>query len=143
MILLLYVFYLFALAAMNMAAALEDTLPEDMRAMVEEEEEDRGDVRPQAIAKCLFSSGPLAFFLFPLPSIKVLCLCLELSQHQLPSWSKREVERFPEQGEKTAKFAHRKTQNKHRYFYSVANRAFLMPFSEKLAFFETWGIFLC
>ncbi len=26
---------------------------------------------------------------------------------------------------------------------SVANRAFLMPFSEKLAFFETWGIFLC
>ncbi len=26
---------------------------------------------------------------------------------------------------------------------SVANRAFLMSFSEKLAFFETWGIFLC
>ena len=28
-------------------------------------------------------------------------------------------------------------------FHSVANRAFLMPFLEKLAFFETWGIFLC
>ena len=26
---------------------------------------------------------------------------------------------------------------------SVANRAFLMPFSENMAFFQPWGIFLC
>ena len=28
-------------------------------------------------------------------------------------------------------------------FQQCCNRAFLMPFSEKLGFFETWGIFLC
>ncbi len=31
----------------------------------------------------------------------------------------------------------------HHHVTSVANRAFLMPFSEKMAIFDTWSIFLC
>ena len=95
-LLLLYVFYLFALAVMNMAAALEDTLPEDMRAIVEkEEEEDGGHVRPQAglqskIGNCIFyffpSGTSQAFFPFPLSALSACLL-------QLPSWTKTKVER--------------------------------------------------